>query len=268
MSSVQFREFTPSDYQATRKISDACFEGHVIDEELALIIEGCWGKGWIAEIDGKVVGASTWLYKTFDERIEAKLQPLIVKANQEGESVFHDCVDFDEQTTVYYHLIVIDPDYQNQGIGTALTKYAISQLPPDKKIKTCVRINNLASIRMIMKQLGVCLTSLKPLRTDMFDSLDTNAEAVQVANISPALEVKQVSTRQTVELGSDMPETEEFLIPVADGTQDDIETKLGQKFVKRIKELFTRGYVISGVFQGSDLNLPSKSYFLCQKSHN
>lgn len=263
MMDANFRQLTPADYLRLKDITTQCFEGHLVDDEVKLIVEEGWGKGWVAEINGTVVGCSLWLYKPFTSEIENRLQPRIIEALTNKEAIFHDHVEFDESTTIYYHLIVIDSLHQNQGIGKALTSYCLSQLPQNKKVKTCVRINNIASIKILMKFLGVCLIELKPRRTDIFDSLDINANAIQVAGIKPTFNPNTISTRIIYQNLNEFPDTDSFLLPVNDGTQDDLETETGKILVDKITKIFELGFLINGVFKGSDLGLEGDHYFLC-----
>jgi hypothetical protein len=182
----------------------------------------------------------------------------------------HDDVHFDEETTIYFHLIGTRKGYEGLGISSKLKQTAVNRLTPEqqrKKRKVCVRINNASSLAVNMKVLGVLPVSFKPVDLTLIGSRETNFNLETVPGIKPEFDhdkVKAAYRNSLVQLVDQItPLTaDKLLIPFTAGGQSDLEDKVLEG---RIKQAMDSGYLIRGIFKGDELGLTGDSYFYAEK---
>jgi hypothetical protein len=269
LDNLIIREADPKDYSAIHQLEEHSFGAYIHDEELRLIVEKGFGQIYLAFDGNKLVGYQVVLYKQYgdpDGDVESFLQPILREARKTDNKVMHDDVHFDEQKQVYFHLIGTEPLYQNLGVSAKLKQYAINNMPAEQREKqrlVCIRINNLPSIRVNMKMLGVCMTSLKPIDASIIGSRETNFNATSDINVVPLLNPQEVTTREIFTDPQAMPSAAEFLIPVSNGEEPALAAS---NLTKLIENAFALGYVVRGVFKASELDMDGDSYFYCIRS--
>lgn len=173
---ISIQKATKKDYQVIQQIEDNSFGVHIAFEEAQLIIEKDYGEVFIAYELEKPVGYQVVLFKEYDAETEAYLQPIIRRRKAQKEKVMHDDVNFDENRYVYFHLLGVNNEYQGKGIASLIKRHAkeiVLRRFPRKSVKICIRINNLPSIRVNMKTLGVYLESIKPNNWNILGSVET-----------------------------------------------------------------------------------------------
>lgn len=262
---MRVRKATTKDYDLIDEIGDKSFGSHSIREEIRLILEKGFGDIFLCYEKDKPVAYLALLYKEFDEKVESVLQPLISSAKEKGESIFHDDVRFDENKYVYLHLLGVMKGSQGKGIATKLVRYikgTLEEEHPNKQLKTCIRINNLPSIKVCMKELGFCMVGMKPNNWDMHGSVETNFNGVTNDNLKPVLSLENTSKIKYKVYDERMPSTERFLLPVSYGDEEDLKDG---KIKTKVERIFKEGYVIIGLFKASEFDLDGDSYFYCVK---
>jgi GNAT superfamily N-acetyltransferase len=251
---MKIQKATKNNYQEITSIEDKSFGVHIIPEESELIIEKGYGDIYIAYEDELPIAYLAVLYKEYDKDTEDYLQPIIKDRKDNGEKVMHDDVLFDSNQYVYFHLLGVISEYQSKGIGQELLRYVKAQVLakfPEKKLKACIRINNLPSIAVCMKELGMYMESIKENNWDIFGSIETNFNAIGSKGNKPVF--KNVVEDMVVNLGDDIPDYEQFLIPVENGEEDML---IDGKLKEMLIDVFKEGYVIKGLVREG-----GKSYF-------
>jgi hypothetical protein len=166
---------------------------------------------------------------------------------------------------VYFHLIGTEPHYQNKGVSTKLKQYALRNMPAihaNKEKYVCIRINNLPSIKVNMRALGVCLTSLKPIDRSMIGSRETNFNATSSSDYFPILDPSIIKTREVFVDINQIPNSSKFLIPVKNGEESDLKNTNTKKLLQKA---FENGYIVTGLFRAQELNISGDSYFYCSR---
>jgi ribosomal protein S18 acetylase RimI-like enzyme len=253
-----------------RDLEEASFGEYIHEEELRLITEEGYGKVFMAfdnsEPTPRLVGYQVVLLKEYDKATEARLQPLLQERRAVDNTVMHDDVHFDPNTTVYFHLIGTRKGYEGRGIASRLKQEAIQALSPEdreKKRKVCIRVNNLPSLAVNMKVLGVCPTSLKPVDYSIIGSRETNFNLETIEGTAPIFDPEHIKTREIMSNSTqNVPEGKSFLVPIDEGGQKDLEDGVVEKLMGKI---FEQGYIVRGLFKGKDLSLEGDSYFYCEK---
>lgn len=263
---MELKQATHADYKKLQDIEDRSFGVHIIEKEFQLIVNEGFGEIFFAYEKEIIVGYIAVLFKEYNKKVENILQPLLSDAKKRGERIMHDDVHFDENKYVYFHLVGIDTNFHNKGVGSTLTQFMydrIKQTFPNKQIKVCIRINNLPSIRMCMKELKTCMTSLKPNNWNIIGSVESNFNATTSDSYTPRLQPPQKQLKTYITL-QEMPSKSEFLIPVKYGEERDLKQDNPDIFAK-LEKIFDAEYIITGLFKATELGLTGESYFLCEK---
>jgi ribosomal protein S18 acetylase RimI-like enzyme len=264
MGDLNFRIATISDIPSIRIVEKECFGGNLIKEEYDLIFNNEWGTVYLAEKNNKIVGYQIVLSNEYDLNIENILQPLIIKAKSSGKSIFHDDVHFDSNKYVYFHLLGVLPSYQAIGIGKQLLKYSSENLPDkdrSKRIKAIIRINNVASMKICWKILGLCATSLKHDQQDIFGSQETNMY------VESGLTKKKIDKEKVFDLPvmeEKLPSANDFLLPIIAGEESQLYIQ-NTNILEKMANIFAEGYVIDGVYKDNNDQSGKLGYYLCRK---
>lgn len=257
---ISIQKATKKDYQVIQQIEDNSFGVHIAFEEAQLIIEKDYGEVFIAYELEKPVGYQVVLFKEYDAETEAYLQPIIRRRKAQKEKVMHDDVNFDENRYVYFHLLGVINEYQGKGIASLIKRHAkeiVLRRFPRKSVKICIRINNLPSIRVNMKTLGVYLESIKPNNWNILGSVETNFNAIGKKGNRPILEVSDITKYEIYSRGNSTPIENTFLLPVSYGEENAL---LNGVLKEQLESIFRNGYIINGLLREGE-----KSFFHCEK---
>ncbi|MBU0708445.1 GNAT family N-acetyltransferase [Patescibacteria group bacterium] len=270
---LQIRSATIKDIETIQAIEQAAFAAHVIREELEQIFNEERGNAFLAHQNNTAVGYLVILYENLDEE---KLQPLLRKAKKRGEPIMHDDTHIKKGSQLYFHLLGVLPSQQNKGIGHKLLEHALATLPFDNKDlerTTCVRVNNLASIRLLSKVLRMSMVSRKSPPWEkinghpMLGSVETNFNAS--SKIEPITTPSRVNTRKIWLPKYKQPKDNEFLVAITHGEEDELDPAVIEQINQVMAftgEALEGKYVIRGVFKGIELDLnPNLSYFYFTK---
>lgn len=257
---MKIQKATRSDYQVITSIEDQSFGVYIIPEELELIVEKGYGDIYIAYEGDLSIAYLAVLYKEYDKTVEDYLQPILKKRKEFGEKVMHDDVEFDSNQYVYFHLLGVISEFQSKGVGQELLRYVKSEVLkkyPEKNLKACIRVNNLPSIAVCMKELDMYMESIKGNNWDIFGSKETNFNAIGKKDNKPVF--KNVVDEAVVKLGDGIPDLEQFLIPVVFGEEEKL---VDGKLKERVIEIFKEGYIIKGLVRDEGI-----SYFILNKQY-
>ena len=264
MDKLTIRIATLNDYSSIAIVEKECFGGNLIKEEYDLIFNKGWGIVYVAEKNNEIVGYHVVLLNEYDDDVETKLQPLIIKTQSSGIKVFHDDVHFDSTKYVYFHLLGVLPTYQSLGIGKQLLKFSSENLPSKdkaKRIKGIVRVNNLASMKICWKILGLCATSLKPNPTDIFGTEETYMYVESGLN-KDKLDNKKVFELPIME--DKLPSAKDFLLPIISGEESELFVH-NTNILEKMAKVFSEGYIIDGVYMDKNDRPEKLGYYLCRK---
>lgn len=257
---------TSRDYEKLQEIENKSFGVHIIEKEFDLIVNQGFGEIFFAHDGKNIVGYIAILFREYSQEVEDILQPLLQKAKTSGEKVMHDDVHFDSDNFIYFHLVGVDPSEHNKGIGKELTRFMYERVKsqfPQKQIKVCIRINNLPSIRMFVKELNVCMTSIKPNNLSIIGSVETNFNATTSNKYKAVLEPPEDLPGIYEDLSSHFSENR-LLIPVDIGEESDIEDK-SPHLLAKLEKIFRDGFIVTGLFRATELGINGKSFFYCEK---
>lgn len=258
---LQIEKATKRNIEQLTKIEDDSFGVHIIDEEIQLIWDEDLGEIYFAKDGDHYVGYLVVLLKPYDQDVETYLQPILRQRKEKGEKIMHDDVEFDPSKYVYFHLLGVINDYQSKGVGKFLLREIttlVSSRYPKKKIKVCIRINNLPSIRVCMHELKVYLESIKPNRYEIIGSVESNFNAIGNHTNNPILDFEHVCRYEIVNIKADITsDLEKFLIPVEYGEEDVLED--GQ-LKGLLTDVFNMNYHVVGLVRNKD-----KSYFVIDR---
>lgn len=268
---TEFRIASMDDFDVLQQIEMAAFGAVVLREEVRQIIEEGRGKAFLGFYEGNPAAYLVVLFKNFDER---RLQPLLREADSRGEPVMHDDVHIIEGKQAYFHLIGVVPEFQARGLGADILKHALINLGEASELEriSCVRVNNLASIRVLNRVLKMSMVSRKNPPNELFDgramfgSTETNFNAS--SKFSPITDPKVVKNVMIINNYKINPDEDRFLLLANQGEEEDLDPN----FVNFLDNVMTLSndhagkFVIKGVFRGGELGLnQSKSYLYFER---
>ncbi|MBU0975441.1 GNAT family N-acetyltransferase [Patescibacteria group bacterium] len=251
--------FRPAEMKDFEKLTQ--FGVPLIKEEYSLVVEKGYGQFYFAQLGEKVVGLIEVMYKCFDDKVEENiLQPKLRQLKELGKSYTHDDIKFIEGEQMYISWIAVLPEYQNQHIGSRICRYIIKKIPSELEKTSVVRINNLPSIRLLMREFGMSIIGIKPINQKIIGSRETNF--ITSSLVPPILDPSLIKTRRIFYKGSEISMEKEFLVPVSNGEEEDLEGI--PEFKETLKEIFELKFKIRGLFKAEELKIKGdKSYFYC-----
>jgi hypothetical protein len=165
---------------------------------------------------------------------------------------------FIEGKQVYISWIAVLPEYQKKKIGGEICSFLMRKTPKHLEKLALVRINNLPSIRILMKELRMGTAKLQKIDKSIIGSKETNF--VMTSHIPPLLDSEKIQSLPLIQREDMIREHREILIPISDGEEEDLNDNSRSLFAN----LFRLGFAIKGLYRSDELGLRlDKSCFYC-----
>lgn len=264
ISRIKYRKANHADMNLIQMIEKESFGINIHEYELKEILDG---KGiiYLAMKENQPIAYLVILKENIDEHsLQAKLHSM----HCNGIDVMHDDTHIHKEKQLYWHLIGVHHNYQGKGIGSKLIQYVKSKLSPQENAlewTACIRVNNLRSMLIFMKYLGMSMVSRKSKDKRQFSSEEIEIFAMHGSRetnfnasnrIAPAFNLED--KRNKAYLWKDQKlngEPKEILIPIWDGEESDLPLST----IKKIDEIMsfdneTPKYICRGIFKTSKVD--------------